>query len=204
MSLLIATPMFGRSCHEEHFKSALALKESLVRGDLEHDWLSHENDSLITRCRDAIAATFLGTDFQKLMFIDADIAFSPEAVALLWNMNVPVAVGAYRMKVPDAPLSVWKDGRLVDASGFDGPTAVDYAGTGFMMIDRSVFEALQPHVPAYEEGRVGRCWGFFQDPIEDGIHLSEDYFFCKRFRELGGEIIWHPGVELTHWGQTAF
>jgi len=204
LSLLIATPMYGRQCTHVYFESALSLKESLLQGGLDHDWLTNTNDSLITRVRDCIAAQFLETDYQKLMFIDADIEFSPEDVAKLWNLNAHVAVGAYRMKTPDSRLAVWKDGQLEDLEDFDEPVAVDYAGTGFMMIDRSVFEALKRVVPEYEEGRVGRCWAFFQDPIEDGIHLSEDYHFCKRFRESGGEILCHPGVNLKHWGQTAF
>lgn len=204
MSLLIATPMFGRQCHAAHFESALRLKEEFCRAGMKHDWLTNTNDSLITRVRDCIASQFLNTDYDKLLFIDADIEFSPEDVALLWNMNAHVAVGAYRMKVPDAPLGVWRDGQLHDLEQFDEPVSVDYAGTGFMMIDRSVFEGLKRVVPEYEEGQVGPCWAFFQDPIEDGIHLSEDYAFCKRFREMGGEILCHPGVSLKHWGQWAY
>lgn len=207
MSLLIATPMYGGMCHERYFASCMELKESLIHGGMDHDWLTTTNESLITRARNTSAASFLKTSFQKLMFIDADIEFRAEDVAMLWNMNLAVVCGAYRMKTQDSKLSVWKDGKLVEADGFSEPTAVDYAGTGFMMIDRSVFEVLMENHPQWEhqEGNIdGNCWGFFQDPIEDGFHMSEDYFFCKRWRELGGEIIWHPQVKLTHWGQCGY
>ena len=209
MSLLVVTPMYGGQCFAAHFKSCLALKDAFHDVDLDHDWLVTWNESLITRGRNTSAAAFLETDFQKMLFIDGDIEFEPESVACLWNMNVDVAVGAYRMKHEGSPLGAWIDGKLVDIEGMTEPVEVDYAGTGFMMIDRSVFERLKPHVPEYEEGRgVGKgrqpCWGFFLDPVEDGVHLSEDYHFCKRFREIGGKVMLDPTIRLKHWGLKAY
>jgi GT2 family glycosyltransferase len=109
------------------------------------------------------------------------------------------------MKRPGAPYAAWRDGKLVTDLA-PTPFAVDYAGTGFMMIRRSAFRKLKEAHPEwrYEEGHVGECWGFFQDPIEDGVHLSEDYFFCKRWRELGGEVLMHPEVKLKHHGAFAY
>lgn len=205
MSLLIATPMFGMQCHSKYFESCIELKEDLTNAGMEHDWLITTNESLITRARNTSVATFRGTGYQKLLFVDGDIEFSSEDVALLWNLNVPVACGAYRIKQPDSPLGIWRDGKLEPLES-EAPVAVDYAGTGFMMIDRSVFDQLEKAHPEwrYEEGMVGWSVAFFQDVIEDGIHLSEDYFFCKRWREHGGDVIVHPGCELTHWGQVGF
>lgn len=209
MSLLIATPMYGGQCTAAYCRSAISLKEALIQGGMEHDWLTNWNDSLITRVRDVIAADFLqNTDYKKLLFIDADIEFSPEDVALLWNLDTHVSCGAYRLKQPDSPLGVWRGGQLRDLEEFTDPVSVDFAGTGFMMIDREAFEALKPHVPEYEEGRVGKCWAFFQDPVVDlgqgNYHESEDYHFCRLWRERGGEVICHPGIDLTHWGQMGY
>jgi hypothetical protein len=210
MSVLICTPMYGGQCTSAYFKSALVLKQAFMDGGMDHDWLIGRNESLITRARNSMAATFLQTNYRKMLFIDADIEFTPDDVAKLWNMDEKVSVGIYAMKKPDESwYAVWKDGVLVrDLDGFNHePVEVDYAGTGFMMIDRSVFEEMD--APEYEapdpnsEGlRVEKA--FFDTGVEDGIYLSEDYWFCKRWREQGGKIMAHPDVRLLHWGSYAY
>ena len=193
--------MFGNFCHRAYFESCLRLQESLLEGGVDHTWLTTGNESLITRARNTSVATFLKTDFEYLMFIDADIEFSPESVAKLWNLDAKVKCGAYPMKRPDQPLSAWLDGKLVQLNGDEGLLKVDYCGTGFLMIHRSVFEDLKPHVEHYEEGHVGECWGFFDLMPFNGVSLSEDYAFCERWRKLGGEIILDSSIKLGHWGQ---
>lgn len=199
---MIATPCYGGMATVPYMESVLNLSEALLTVGMKFDFLFTKNESLIPRARNTSAATFLSSDYEYLMFIDSDIEFTPEDVSKLWNLQTDVAVGAYSMKRPDKPVSAWKDGELVSLDSLSSPVPVDYAGTGFMMIKRSVFEQLQKYHPnwRYEEGHVGESWGFFQDPIEDGIHLSEDYFFCKRCREIGIEITLDPSIKLGHYG----
>lgn len=208
MSLLVCTPMYGGQCHAGYFRGCMALKEEFLRIGLAHDWCVTINESLITRARDTSVARFRKTEYERLLFIDADIEFQPTDVAALWNMDSDIAVAAYAMKRPDNPLAAWKDGALLKITDdMKAPFAVDYAGTGFMMVKRNVFDKLEAAHPewVYEESQVGAgCVGFFQDPIEDGIHLSEDYFFCKRWRELGGAVMLDPTIRLTHWGSFGF
>lgn len=194
--------MYGSMCLAPHFQSCLQLKEDFTEFKFKHDWLITTNESLITRARNTSVATYLTTDYERLLFIDGDLDFKTEDVMKLWDMDVDVAVGAYRMKSPDSTLTAWENGRMVELEDRTENFEVDYAGTGFMMIKGHVFEQMMARFPhwKYEEGKVGECWGFFQDPIEDGIQLSEDYFFCKRFREIGGKIILNPTIRLGHWG----
>lgn len=207
MSLLVCTPMYGGMCTSAYFSSALRLKESLMEAGVDHDWLIGRNESLITRARNSCVATFLETDYRKLLFIDADIEFTPDDVACLWNMDEKVAVGVYAMKKPDEQwYAVWKDGVLVkDLDRFRGPVEVDYAGTGFMMIDRSVFEEMD--APEYDgpgpEG-LRKEKAFFDTGVVDEVYVSEDYWFCMKWREMGGKIVAHPGVRLKHWGTYGF
>ncbi len=202
MSILICTPCFGGQVTTHYFNSCIKLQENLLENGIDHSWLTCWNESLITRGRDKLAASFLKTEFEYLMFIDADIEFQWEDVAKLWNLEVPVSCGAYSMKRPDSPVSAWKDGQLVDLLKLSSPTPVDYAGTGFLMIHRDVFEKLKRDEWKYEDGFNGsdECWGFFQDPVKDGFKMSEDYFFCEEWRKLGGEIILDPSIKLGHWG----
>lgn len=209
MSLMVATPVYGHKCHSEFAASMVQLAEVLTQSVFPWTWYRHENDSLITRARDICAATFLReTEYQRLLFIDSDIAFTPEDVGKLWQMGEPFVVGCYTMKTLDAPYAAWREGELLTLDKLPTePFCVDYAGTGFMMIDRYVFEKLItdcPEIQEYEEGKIGKCWSFFQDPIMHGFHCSEDYFFCEMWRQYGGEVWMNPDVRLKHIGTHIF
>lgn len=197
--------MYGGQCTEGFYRSSLQLIEELVANGFEYTWFTLTNDSLITRARDVCAAEFLASDYSHMMFIDADIEFKPEDVGKLWAMQQEFAVGVYPMKKPGAKYAAWRGDELVTDLDQYGEKAivVDYAGTGFMLISRYVFEKLRndcPEIQEYEEGQVGKAWSFFQDPIDNGIHLSEDYFFCHMWRIYGGDIWMDPTVRLKHIG----
>lgn len=221
MSILIATPCYNGQAIVPFIDSCYFLKKELDAAGIQHDFLRLRNESLITRARNACATSFLNdTDFDRLLFIDADIEFEPADVARLWNVLASggdIAVGNYRHKKADAEYTAWVKGELHQVSEFTAPFEVDYAGTGFMMICRHVFERLQKAHPdwEYEEGfpeegqatkdvKPRQCWAFFQDPVEQignsRYQLSEDYFFVKRARELGMKVIMDPEIKLKHWG----
>lgn len=207
MSLLIATPGYGGQVTTPWATSALALQDRAIRSGFDMGWLVTAGESLVTRARNTSAATFLTqTDYERLLFIDADIEFSPDDVISLWEMDEDVAVAAYAMKRPDKPLSAWVGGNLVKLDGLSDPTPVDYAGTGFMMIKRGVFERMREANPAIEhtEGIVGQCWQFFDIGIVNGVSLSEDYWFCHQWRSLGGRVMLDPSIRLKHWGRCAY
>ena len=190
----------------QYLASVINLKHELVKSGLDHDFLISWNESLITRGRDKMARTFLkDTQFERMLFIDSDIQFSPEDVAKLWNLDADIGVGAYRNKKADQIKGAWVNGKLVPLESLKGPTEVDYAGTGFMCIKRQVFDKLAELHPQWEhEENEGKLFAFFQDPIEDGIHLSEDYFFVKRAKEAGFKCTLDPTINLTHWGQYGY
>jgi len=89
-------------------------------------------------------------------------------------------------------------------------------GTGFMMVQREVFGTLQARHPELKyrndvkgydtDATRGNFWLFF-DTLHDresGRYLSEDYAFCRRWRDAGGSIYCDIGSRLTHFGNYAF
>lgn len=95
------------------------------------------------------------------------------------------------------------------------PVEIWNGGTGFMMIKREVFEKLAEHVPTYVNdtndlsGALGadRIYEFFAtsiEPIGERL-LSEDYHFCKIWREKCGGSVWAaPWAQLGHSGTHKF
>ena len=151
-----------------------------------------------------LAHEFLKTEHEVLLFIDSDIEFTAEDVAKLWNLYIKdhdqdvsnIYMGAYRRK-GETVTWVWKGGVERPLTDFTEPTEIDYAGTGFMMIPRKVFEALDD--PDWE--RRDGIRAYFQD---DGLDLSEDYFFCQEARKVGFKILCDPSIKLKHWGRKGY
>jgi hypothetical protein len=187
-----------------HFRSCMNLKEELTKQDIAHDWLIGWNESLITRARNEMTASFLATTHTHMFWLDADIEFAPEDVAKIWNLNADVGVGLYPMKRLDVPLAAWRGGKLVDLADCPSePFEVDLAGTGFMCIRRDVIERLAAKAESYK-GPNGKVSAVYMTPVIDGAFESEDYHFCRTAREAGFKVIADPSVTLTHWGQFAY
>jgi hypothetical protein len=181
-------------------RSCLDTAIELTEQGIDFDWMIRWNESLVHRARMGMTKAFLDTDFKYMMWLDADIEFTPSDVASLWNMDADIAVGVYRMKTDDSQYAAWVGGKLVtDLEQFEEPIEVDYAGTGFMLIKRGCLEALAKRVPTYENELKG-IPALYQTPIRHGTLLSEDYFFCELARDNGYKVMMDPSVKLTHYG----
>lgn len=90
---------------------------------------------------------------------------------------------------------------------------VERVGTGLVLIKREVFETLKEYVKAYRNGQasllsiqVGESvYDFWRLEINEYANmLSEDYTFCKMWRDLGNKIYLAPYVQTTHVGMHIF
>ena len=232
-SLMIATPMYGGMCTGHYVQGLLMTMQKMREIGVNVAWCQIMNESLITRARNELARVFLESNHDYLMFIDADIGFSGEAIAQLMAADRDVACGIYPKKevnwdsVKRAALAGRTDlddhgGAFVFnmVGGADAETdehgffQVRHGGTGFMLIKRGVFDHLQPHVPTYrvssfqdEEGNYVKplTYEFFATSIDkSGALLSEDYHFCELVREHGGEVWANPFIKLDHVGTYVF
>lgn len=95
------------------------------------------------------------------------------------------------------------------------PVEIFNGGTGFMLIKRDVFNKLGESVPSYSNdvvdlgGKMKQSEPikeFFTTSIEPGTNrlLSEDYHFCRIWRESGGQVHAAPWCQLAHIGTYTF
>lgn len=204
MSILFCTPCYGGAVTEPHFRSCLQLKDVLTANGVDHDWLTGRNESLVTRARNEMTASFLTTKHTHMCWLDADIEFEPDDIGKLWNLNADIGVAFYSMKRPDMPLSAWKNGKLVKLEECPSePFEVEFAGTGFMIIKREVILKLASKAEHYE-GPNGRVPALYMTPVHNDGFESEDYHFCRKAREAGFKIIGDPSIKLGHWGQVRY
>lgn len=210
MKVLLATPAYGGQVTASYYQSVLALMNHASARGLQIDVMTLTNESLITRGRNEIVATFLAGEWTDLLWVDADIAFDPAHAFRLLDSPHAVAVTSYPMKGLDWNKVATVDGDAEDhkkasivnvtnpmkgAEPVDGFVEVLDAGTGFMRIQRQVLEALVAAHPetAYEtendDPRSRTRWAIFDCIIHEGRYLSEDYTFCRRWQQLGGKIM---------------
>lgn len=167
-------------------------------------------DSLVARARNRAAAKFLQTDCTHLLFLDTDLIFSSDHIARLISHDEPVVAGLYPKKQIELG---WVCNMLPDEEMDErGLKPVRYAGTGCLLISRSILEAMISVYPELEydpdDGdEPGVKWDFFscgvfKDP-ETGKrrYLSEDWWFCQRVLELGEKVWMDTQVVLKHVGQ---
>lgn len=228
-TLMIATPMYGGMCSGNYVAGLIQAIPVLNSVGVNVFWSQITNESLITRARNELAHLFLEQKHDYLMFIDADIGFTSHSLLELIKADKDVVGGLYPKKEVDwkrvglAASQGHKD--LKDFSGSfvlnmlqedkesdaQGCLEVRHTGTGFLLIKRSVFETLAPHVPQYrastykdpETGEYVKplTKEFFATSIDEtGALLSEDYHFCDLWRKHGGKIYVNPFIKLDHVG----
>ncbi|MBB4197753.1 hypothetical protein CCR94_07965 [Rhodoblastus sphagnicola] len=231
--LFVATPCYGGLVTQRFMYSMMGLVQRGVMAGLttQVEMLGYE--SLITRGRNTLVSRFLDTpSASHLLFVDADIGFEPDQVFRMLAFDADVVAGMYPLKLIDweSGLSRAHAGEPVEtapmryvgapregeeAQNRDGFVTADYAGTGFMLIRREVFARM---AQAYPHLRYAAChnshrpsfspnqYAFFDGMIEPetGTYLSEDYTFCRRWRDLGGEIWLDTQGVLTHVGPHEF
>ena len=195
---------------------------------LGHDSLiTRSRNTLLAQFLDLEAAT-------HLMFIDADIGFEPAQMERMLRFGEDVVAGMYPLKVIDwhrlaidrlragepietaAMLYVGRVAEGAEAGRRGAFVAGTYAGTGFLLIRRNAIERM---VAAYPETRYAAIqthplppdpsrnqYALFDCMIEPetGIYLSEDYAFCRRWRDIGGRIWLDTEGVLTHTGTLDF
>lgn len=87
-------------------------------------------------------------------------------------------------------------------------------GTGFMCIQRDVIQKMfdaHPETKYVNDINVDMKFEPFMYALFDGIidpesrrYLSEDYTFCRRWQNMGGEIYLDPRTSLNHVGHYTF
>lgn len=150
--------------------------------------------------RNQLVQDFMDSECDRLIFLDSDITFEPGYLLKLAHHPVDFVGGCYRYKLDQEsyPLT-WlnKDELWSDANGL---IEVETLPNGFLALSRNVFEKLKLSHPEREYEHFGKkAFCYFQMIFQDGQLHSEDSYFCKEWRAIGGQVFLDPEIELTHW-----
>ncbi len=207
-SVVFATPSYSHMVCMDFLSSSLSTEQMTTSMGIKHAWLLQGGDPYLAKVRNKLVTMFLRDfpDFDTLFFLDDDVGWPPQKVIEFLLRPEDVVAGIYPKKSDkvDFPVELAADretGELREQNGMVQALAV---GTGFLRIKRHVLEKMADVSLKFTETRdepVVHYHNIFSMGMgDDGQWWGEDYVFCKKWTNMGGEIWVDPDINFVHRG----
>jgi len=158
-----------------------------------------------------MATDALADGFEELLWCDSDIAFEPDVVEQVRSYGLPFVAAVYAKKNGKDLACVFPPERQNVGFGKSGGLCeLRYAGFGFVLTHRCLFETIRGHF------KLPNCNNRFDKPVvpyflpmisTDGStywYLPEDFAFCERAKQCGFKIMGDTSIILGHIGKYQF
>lgn len=196
-NVLIATP--GRNVEMSYLKSLMATIEVLQEKNISYKFIN-QYSSQVAAAREGTIMNdqflditgnkpLLGkATYDKVIWIDSDIAWTPEDFLKLYESEKDIVSGVY---VSDHGVLMYTPSDREHLKQ-DSLVEITHAGFGFIAVKQGVFEAMP------------RPWfqtRFSKQIIDDKeyfVPFGEDYSWCVSARSCGFKIFLDPTVRVTH------
>lgn len=212
----------GAACHEfqQSFVETLSV---LAQRGIPSGTLTVSGDPYLSKARNRLATDFLVNwgSATHIFFLDDDIGWPGAKVADFIERDLDVIGGVYPKKSDNSewPLQLdTVDGMPVETGGLYRSLL---APTGFLCVKRRVMEkmaaASEQYLDTTNAANPDRHFnifdmGWFQPdgtrptgrPGAMGEFWGEDYYFCRRWRDMGGEVWIDPDIMFSHRGPKAW
>jgi hypothetical protein len=195
--VMIGLPCYGGQMSTATYHGLREAEDLFRQHGLPWNVCTIANESLIQRARNGIAARFLASGCDRLVFIDVDIGFSGEQLLRLLAHDRPIVAGVYRKAVLDRPEFavnfIPTPDRSVRQDRETGAIECAAAATGFMAIRRDVFEAMEACRPV---GPVRDLWGRLHPVLRLAPEINR-----RAFQAITGHLPARPYRHLSGDGQ---
>lgn len=216
MSILIAMPCYGGMVSDKTAKGLFNLGKELRTAGIDHGLLTMANESLVTKARSRMVNFFINnTEYERILFIDADIGFKPEDVFNLLKYDKDIVCGAYPMK--GIPLRY--NYNISEPREEEGELIrIENIGFGFCLIKRKVFDGVRQkyaeelkYYPATNnsstpptEKEYHNSYHYFLELRKDMSFLPEDFSFFERAKSVGYTSWLNRNIKLEHVGSHVY
>lgn len=224
MGLMIATPSHDGNCSIGYALGLTDLSAFMLQQGIYFEMARVVGSSLIPHARNSLVDMFLKSKCQKLLFVDSDQGFDRTAAIRLFNSSRRIVAGVtphkrFPINLNFDPLekhrSYFKDLNnksveeyyqyVAGCSDIAGEIEVSRSGTGFMMIDRSVFEMMKEHVEEYfpfDNNDHATHSEYFKmgSEKESRRFRGEDWFFVELAKKLSIPIFINTRALVAHQG----
>lgn len=223
--LMIATPSHDGNVTFSYALGLADLATFFTQQNIYFEMARVEGSSLIPHARNSLVDMFLRSRCQRLIFIDSDQGFDKQAVLHLFQSNKRIIAGVtphkrFPINLNFEPLPednhFFKDLTNKGPEEFvkfaqskadpKGEIEVNRSGTGFMMIDRSVFDIMKDHVQEYEpfdnNPSVKHREFFWMGATkgETSRYRGEDWHFTELAKRLHMPIFINANSQVSHRG----
>lgn len=229
MKVALCTPCYDGRVHLQYATSLTETLFRCVREGIEVDFHNSRGCANLTRSRNLLVAQSLANGADQVFFIDSDIQWRAEDFIRLVGHKEDVVCGVPQKRtqrwMEDGEMAVIP---LSGAFEKEGVVEVERAPSAFMRIRRHVFEKLAREGIAkpflfdraersiwpycynwfwYDLSPLDRphseylewAWGGTPDNKQYVQDDGEDFYFCRRFRDIGGKIHVDLDVALVHY-----
>lgn len=167
-------------------------------------------NAMIGDCRALIVEQFLASDATDLVFIDSDVSWEAGALVRLVDHPVDFVAGIYpQRRDPIAYCVQWlQEHQDLPFDPKTGLIEVMGVPAGFMRMRRAMLERMieqYTDTAFYCEVAPNQTAHALFDPGRIGkLKFGEDYSFCKRWRDIGGQVWIDPEIRMGHCGYKTF
>jgi len=230
--LYVATPCFGNKLFTDYMLDVMDLDHACQAWGVGFDIFLVGNFPILPLARSTCVKHFLESGSTHMLFIDADISFSPLNVKRLLDFDQDFCCSVYPKKQIHWERLVGKtftslediENKTLDYAYNPVPNAESQNGfieaiasaTGFMLLKRTVFEQMidgypdlkfKPNYKSMNQQTDDQnLYAFFDtmiDPVTGEYH-GDDNSFCKRWSDIGGKIYVDSVVPVVHAGLHQF
>ena len=221
--IYVATPCYDMM-RIETCVSLIDMFSTLGRSGIECKFKSVKT-SLVTHGRNLLTCGFLDSNFDYMLFVDADVEFQPEAVARMLVPKKDIICTPYRVKEENIKYAVkFKDPDFIKIEPFD-LVEIEEGPAGLMLIKRVVFERLMDkrsdlkinfdeptrkkmneEIGAVEDAIDRYMYNFWDTTfrLDTGEWKGEDLSFCALATDAGFKIHANLDSGTTHHGSWGF
>lgn len=155
----------------------------------------------ISEARSKLLRKALDFKADDIVFIDYDISWKPEGLLKLLSLDHEMVAGTYRFKDKEEKyMGVLEDGPNHSPIRLkDGCIVAQCAPAGFLRITPKAVDRFMTKFPELSYGpKYSPFIDIFNHGAFNGAWWGEDYAFCRRFREAGGQALIYPDIDLIH------
>lgn len=207
LHVAIATPCHGNKVEINYLHSVVAMTHMLRSHNAQFSLLTVPNEALVMRSRNHLVWQFMQTDCTHLFFTDSDMGWKAGTILRLLSHGKDVVAGIGRRKQEGPPSYCANLVEPVHVDKETGLVKAIHVGAACLLLSRACIERMLAAYDTlkYLDVQANRYeTALFDTEIRDGKFWSEDYTFCRRWRDIGGDVWIDPEIYLEHVGFTSW
>ena len=219
-SVLVMMPAYGQTMTSHTGGMLYALGQALTATGVKSQFLWFSMCDVV-EARNVFLTRWYDEhpEYSHLLMIDADMHASPQLILDMIALNKPLVGVFYRNREQGhhGDINAVLIGHTLPSDKHEmlgGFLKVAHVGAGFLLIRRDVVTQMLKKFPEINDlaevgklsragvTRIIRAFEKMRDPI--GQQLSEDYAFCERWLQCGGEVWANVEHKIDHIGPANF